>query len=134
MDGDRTTKWCVENRSGAWETIWIDLKSNVAFKPTSYILTTGNDTQMCPTRNPRGWKIYGRNNENESWTELAHVTSGGGMGYDNTTDYTFEFNGITKAYQYYRFEVIKNGGSDHWNSSYYVFQLGELTLVGVPVQ
>ncbi len=130
VDGDKTTKWCVENRSGSWETIWIDLKSNVAFKPTSYILTTGNDTQMCPTRNPRGWKIYGRNNENESWTELAHVTSGGGMGYDNTTDYTFEFNGITKAYQYYRFEVIKNGGSDHWNSSYYVFQLGELTLVG----
>ena len=134
VDGDRTTKWCVENRSGSWETIWIDLKSNVAFKPTSYILTTGNDTHTCPTRNPKNWKIYGRNSESESWTELVHVTDGAqaGLGTNNTTDYTFEFNGVTQAYQYYRFEVIENGGGDHWNSSYYVFQLGELTLVGVP--
>ena len=132
VDGDRTTKWCVENRSGSWETIWIDLKSDVAFKPTSYILTTGNDTHTCPTRNPKNWKIYGRNSESESWTELAHVTDGSGLGTASTTDYTFEFNGVTKAYQYYRFEVIENGGGDHWNSAYYIFQLGELTLVGVP--
>ncbi len=132
VDGDRNTKWCVVNNTGAWATIWIDLKCDVAFKPTSYIMTTGNDTQSFIARNPKNWKIYGRNSESESWTELVHVTDGSGLGTDNTTDYTFEFNGITQAYKYYRFEVIEIGGCDIWNSSYYIFQLGELTLVGVP--
>ena len=127
VDGDKDTKWCVVNNTGAWETIWIDLKSEVAFTPTSYILTTGNDTNTFPTRNPKNWKIYGRNSVSESWTELAHVTDGGGLAATNTTDYTFQFDGITKAYQYYRFEVIEIGGKDGYN---YVFQLAELTLIG----
>ena len=134
VDGNRNTKWCVENRSGAWETIWIDLKSEVAFTPTSYIMTTGNDTHAFYTRNPKNWKIYGRNSESESWTELAHVTDGTGLGTANTTDYTFEFNGVNKAYQYYRFEVIEIGGKDRWDSNNYVFQLAELTLLGVAAQ
>ncbi len=134
VDGNKSTKWCVENRSGAWETIWVDLKSSVPFKPTSYILTTGNDTNLFYTRNPKNWKIYGRNSESESWTELAHVTDGSGLGTANTTDYTFEFNGVTKAYQYYRFEVIEIGGADRWDSNNYVFQLAELTLLGVAAQ
>ena len=130
VDGNRETKWCVVNPSGAWETIWIDLKCDVAFRPTSYIMTTGNDTQSFIARNPKNWKIYGRNSESESWTELVHVTDGAGLGTANTTDYTFQFNGITKAYKFYRFEVIDIGGCDIWNSNYYIFQLGELTLVG----
>ena len=134
VDGNKSTKWCVENKSGAWETIWVDLKSSVPFKPTSYIMTTGNDTHSFYTRNPKNWKIYGRNSESESWTELAHVTDGTGLGTANTTDYTFEFNGVTKAYQYYRFEVIEIGGKDRWDSNNYVFQLAELTLLGVAAQ
>jgi hypothetical protein len=134
VDGNKSTKWCVENRTGAWETIWIDLKSEVAFRPTSYILTTGNDTNTCPTRNPKNWKIYGRNSESESWTELVHVTDGAqaGLGTENTTDYTFQFSGISQAYKYYRFEVIENSGADKYNAYYYIFQLAELTLVGLP--
>ncbi|MBR1727560.1 MAG: SUMF1/EgtB/PvdO family nonheme iron enzyme, partial [Muribaculaceae bacterium] len=131
VDGDKSTKWCVENYYGGWETIWVDLKSSVAFKPTSYVLTTGNDTSTYPNRNPKNWKIYGRNSESESWTELAHVTDGGGLEPKNTTDYTFEFSGVTKAYQYYRFEVSEIGGRSGNN---YVFQLAELTLLGVAAQ
>ena len=134
VDGNKSTKWCVENKSGAWETIWVDLKSSVPFKPTSYVMTTGNDTQAFYTRNPKNWKIYGRNSESESWTELAHVSDGTGLGTASATDYTFQFNGVTKAYQYYRFEVIEIGGADRYNSSYYVFQLAELTLLGVAAQ
>ena len=134
VDGNRNTKWCVANPTGAWETIWIDLKSNVAFKPTSYILTTGNDTQIYYRRNPKNWKIYGRNSDSETWTELVHVTDGGGLAATNTTDYSFQFNGITKAYQYYRFEVLEVVGADQFESNYYAFQLAELTLLGVAAQ
>ena len=133
VDGNKNTKWVVV-MSGSWQPIYIDLKSSVPFKPTSYILTTGNDTHAFYTRNPKNWKIYGRNSESESWTELAHVTDGTGLGTANTTDYTFEFNGVTKAYQYYRFEVIEIGGKDRWDSNNYVFQLAELTLLGVAAQ
>ena len=129
VDGNKNTKWVVV-MSGSWQPIYIDLKSSVPFKPTSYILTTGNDTHAFYTRNPKNWKIYGRNSESESWTELAHVTDGTGLGDADTTDYTFQFNGVTKAYQYYRFEVIEIGGKDRWDSNNYVFQLAELTLVG----
>ena len=134
VDGNRNTKWCVANPTGAWETIWIDLKSNVAFKPTTYILTTGNDTQIYYRRNPKNWKIYGRNSDSETWTELVHVTDGGGLAATNTTDYSFQFNGITKAYQYYRFEVLEVVGADQFESNYYAFQLAELTLLGVAAQ
>ncbi len=129
VDGNKNTKWVVV-MSGSWQPIYIDLKSSVPFKPTSYILTTGNDTHAFYTRNPKNWKVYGRNSESESWTELAHVTDGTGLGDADTTDYTFQFNGVTKAYQYYRFEVIEIGGKDRWDSNNYVFQLAELTLVG----
>ena len=129
VDGNKNTKWVVV-MSGSWQPIYIDLKSSVPFKPTSYILTTGNDTHAFYTRNPKNWKVYGRNSESESWTELAHVTDGTGLGDADTTDYTFLFNGVTKAYQYYRFEVIEIGGKDRWDSNNYVFQLAELTLVG----
>ena len=133
VDGNKNTKWVVV-MSGSWQPIYIDLKSSVPFKPTSYILTTGNDTHAFYTRNPKNWKIYGRNSESESWTELAHVTDGTGLGDADTTDYTFQFNGVTKAYQYYRFEVIEIGGKDRWDSNNYAFQLAELTLMGVPAQ
>ncbi len=133
VDGNKNTKWVVV-MSGSWQPIYIDLKSSVPFKPTSYILTTGNDTHAFYTRNPKNWKVYGRNSESESWTELAHVTDGTGLGDADTTDYTFQFNGVTKAYQYYRFEVIEIGGKDRWDSNNYVFQLAELTLEGVLAQ
>ena len=84
VDGDKTTKWVVVNTSGAWQTIYIDLKSSVAFKPTNYIMVPGNDTWSFYTRNPKNWKIYGRNSESESWTQLAHVTDGAGLGTSNT--------------------------------------------------
>ena len=134
VDGNKNTKWVVVNTSGAWEPIKLNLKSSVAFKPTSYIMTTGNDTYSFYTRNPKAWKIYGKQTESDAWTELAYVTNGAGLGTSNTTDYTFEFSGVKKAYQYYRFEVIEIGGKDKWDSNKYVFQLAELTLMGVAAQ
>ena len=130
IDGDKTTKWCVVNNSGSWETICLDFKSDVAFKPTSYILTTGNDTHENPNRNPKEWILYGRATENDEWTTLAHVTDGGGLEAKNTTDYTFPLTGITQGYRFFRFEVRQINGKNPSDNNY-VFQLAELTLMGV---
>ncbi len=131
VDQDKTTKWCVVNNSGGWETIWMDFESDVWFIPNGYILTTGGDTQSYPSRNPKEWVLYGKVFKNDDWTELAHVTNGGGLEAKNTTDYTFDITGATQGYRYFRFEVrqINGKGSD----SNYTFQLAELQLTGTAV-
>ncbi|MBR5117587.1 MAG: dockerin type I repeat-containing protein, partial [Muribaculaceae bacterium] len=132
FDKNKSTKWCVDNSTGSWETIWVDFKSNVAFIPTSYTMTTGNDTQSWSGRNPKKWKIYAKAKESDSWTTIVDVNDGDalGLGTVNTTDYSFNINGITKKYQFFRFEVSEVRGKGGWQNNHYVFQLAELALSG----
>ena len=131
IDRDRTTKWRVVNNSGSWETIWLDVESDVWFIPNAYVLTTGKDTQTNPNRNPMEWVLYGKVFKNDEWTELAHVTNGGGLEAKNTKDYTFALTGITQGYRYFRFEVRQINGKDSDNN--YTFQLAELQFTGTAV-
>ena len=132
FDKIKSTKWCVDNSTGSWETIWVDFKSNVAFTPTGYTMTTGNDTQSWKGRNPKKWKIYAKTKESDSWTTIVDVSDGAaaGLGTSNTTDYTFDIVGATKKYQYFRFEVSEVCDKGGWHNDHYVFQLAELALSG----
>ena len=132
FDKNKSTKWCVDNSTGSWETIWVDFKSNEAFTPTSYTMTTGNDTQSWKGRNPKKWKIYAKTKESDSWTTIVDVSDGAaaGLGTSNTTDYTFDIVGATKKYQYFRFEVSEVRDRGGWQNNHYVFQLAELALSG----
>ena len=131
FDKNKSTKWCVVNSSGAWETIWVDFKSNVAFIPDSYIFTTGNDTYYFTGRNPKAWKIYAKAKENDQWTTIVDVSDGAalGLGTSNTTDYSFNVNGVDAKYQYFRFEVSEIRGKDGWDPNNYVFQLAEFQFM-----
>ena len=110
----------------------MDFKSDVAFTPTSYTMTTGNDTQSWKGRNPKKWKIYAKAKESDSWTTIVDVTDGDalGLGTSNTTDYSFDISGINKKYQFFRFEVSEVRGKGGWQNNHYVFQLAELALSG----
>ena len=132
FDKNKYSKWCVVNSSGAWDTIWVDFKSAIPFIPTKYIFTTGNDTNSFKNRNPKAWKIHGKANENDDWTTLVSVIHGesAGLGIDNCADYTFDIEGVTTKYQYFRFEVDAIGGADQWNPDNFVFQLAELAFIG----
>ncbi len=132
FDKNKSTKWCVDNSTGSWETIWVDFKSSLPFRPTSYTMTTGNDTQSWYGRNPKKWKIYAKANENDSWTTIVNVTNGEneGLGTANTTDCSFDINGANTKYQYFRFEVSEVCGRGGWQNNHYVFQLAELALKG----
>ncbi|MBR6283988.1 MAG: hypothetical protein IKR25_06820 [Muribaculaceae bacterium] len=131
FDKNKSTKWCVVNPSGAWQTIWVDFKSNLPIIPTGYILTTGNDTFYYSGRNPKVWTIYGKAKESDAWTTLTKVTDGSaaGLGTSNNTDYSFAIAGNTNAYQYFRFEVSEVQGKDGWDPNNYVFQLSEFEFV-----
>ena len=132
FDKDRNTKWCVDNSTGSWETIWVDFKSNVPFIPTGYTMTTGNDTHSWTGRNPKKWKIYAKAHETDEWTTIVDVTDGAaaGLGTASTTDYSFNINGVDTGYQYFRFEVSELRGQGGWQNNHYVFQLAELALTG----
>ena len=130
FDKRRDTKWCVVNSSGAWQTIWVDFKSNQPIMPTAYFLTPGNDTYGYTGRNPKAWKLYGKAKENDDWTILATVADGktAGLGTSNSTDYRFAIEGNTTAYQYFRFEVSEICGKDGWDPNNYVFQMAEFAF------
>ena len=130
FDKSKSTKWCIVNSSGSWETIWVDFKSNVAFIPDKYIFTTGNDTYYFTGRNPKKWKIYAKVKENDQWTTIVEVNDGAaaGLGTSSTTDYSFDIANDNK-YQYFRFEVSEIRGKDGWNPDNYVFQLAEFQFV-----
>ena len=133
FDKDPSTKWCVVNSTGRWETITVDVMSNVAFIPTGYIMTTGNDTNGFPSRNPKAWKIYGKAKSSDSWTVIADVTNGeaAGLGTESATDYSFKIANVTQKYKLFRFEVSEVCGVDDWDPNNYVFQLSELQLTGI---
>lgn len=100
LDNDTSTKWCIDPVGG---TIYIEFDATCPIKPTGYVLTTGNDTQYNPGRNPKSWIIKGRNSTSDDWTTLTTVDDGN-MPSESYASKTFSLNTNT-MYRYYRFEV-----------------------------
>ena len=132
FDKDKNTKWCVDNSTGSWETIWADFKSKVAFIPTSYTFTTAFDAYYWQGRNPKKWKIYAKAKESDEWTTIVDVTDGdaAGLGINSMNDYSFPIDGLSTKYLYFRFEVSEVRGKGGWQNDHYVFQLAELLMYG----
>ena len=130
VDGKLTpedgTKWCMV---GIGSGIYIEFESSVAFVPTGYILTTGNDTaaEGDENRNPKNWKVLAKvNKDDERWTELSIVENDTVMQKENYASFTFALNQIPnnqKAYKYFKFEVsaVQSGST---------FQLSEFEFIG----
>ena len=82
--------------------------------PKKYVLITGNDNLEKNGRNPRDWKIKAKNEGDASWTVIAEVNNDETLKDVNFTPYTFDFNNASdKAYQYFRFEITANAGSEY---------------------
>lgn len=129
-DKNPYTKWRLSMAN--WETFFIDLRSNQPFVPVGYVLTTGDDTNAHPNRNPKAWKLYGKvgtDSWDEEWELLATVTDGAaaGLGTSNMAEYEFPINGVNKEYRFIRFEVNELCGVEDGK---YVFQLAELRVRG----
>jgi len=119
VDNNRNNKWCV----GQSSNIYIEFQSESSFIPTGYILTTGTDNASCTGRNPKNWVIKAKLNAGDSWTTIVTVTNDNVLQDINTKDYEFDIDN-SLPYQYFRFEVSANQGSN-------CFQLGELRFRGL---
>lgn len=120
VDNNTGTKWCIVQNNNTWSnTAYIEFEYATAFTPTGYILTTANDNSTYLGRNPKSWRILGKLNSGDGWTELVSVTNNTTMQDVNYTPYEFNLTNTTTLCKYFRFEVsaIQNGG---------VFQLSEI--------
>ena len=130
FDRDVNTKWRVTFEDGTWQTIFVDFRADKSFVPTGYVMTTGDNTNTYPDRNPKAWKIYGKASwEDDDWEPIVTVTDGAaaGLGTNNLTDYNFSINGMNKEYRLFRFEVSEIRGKEGPSGT---FQLAELRLRG----
>ena len=122
VDNDKSTKWCVLDMQG---NTFIEFQSEEPIIPVGYIMTTGNDTESSPERNPKNWKILAKKQQSDEWTTLADVTNNDEMPAANTTDKEFSITDNIGAYQYFRLEVSAAKSGD-------TFQLAEFQFVEFP--
>ena len=116
FDGDAETKYCLQHT----HTVKVNFRVSEPVQIAGFIVTTGNDTEMYPNRNPQTFALYG-SLDGKTWVDLGVV----GYGHDiltaeNETEFGFAVTDTGK-YRYFRFGFNNNE----------LMQLGELTLFAV---
>ena len=103
FDGTTSTKWC--SYSG-WKTdgVWfVEFYVNTPLKAVGYKLTTAGDTEKYPGRNPKAWRLLGRNDLEDDWEVIDNVTNGD---LPAVNGYTKSYSIDTpRKYLYYRWEI-----------------------------
>lgn len=134
FDDKVNTKWCFDwgDNHSEDRPNYCTFATSSAVNVTGYSLTTGNDTQRYPNRNPSKWVLEGKLHADDEWTEIdARDIS------MNMDDALPEANGETKRYtaanpgQYRYFRFMVNGVSGSENGGWTkICQLSELSLIG----
>ncbi len=120
FDGLTRTKWC----SFFKEENWAEFHADTQVLPTAYSLTTGDDADRYPGRNPISWRLLGRQNVEDDWTVLAVVEDSDRLPAENFAEMFFPLN-LSCGYRYYRFEITAVAGDN-------MLQLTEFRLFGAP--
>ncbi len=134
FDGITTNKWCGEISNGH---PYVLLRHDCKARMKHYNLYTGNDIHhhqvpyVDEERNPREWKLYAKENANDPWTVISHVTDAQLPTTVSTLsqDYLIDEAYQDKYYKFFMFEVINHepqkDGASHF------FEIGELSFFGL---
>ena len=126
VDGIKESKWCAVSK-GSFSTVWTEFHYNKPICPKGYILTTGNDVENYPGRNPKNWTLKGKLNSSDAeWTTIATVTDDNTLPSKNTQDVQFLVDN-NESFMFFRFEVPAIQGN---NGNEYIMELGELQMFG----
>ncbi len=123
IDNNNKSKWCCVLEG---DGIYAEFSTPDAIIPTGYVLTTGDDTETYPNRNPKEWKLYGKLNEGDKWTLLDSIANYTSLPATNLTDVNFNFSN-SQPYKYFRFEVKAVNAQEN---NKFIFQLQEMKLRG----
>lgn len=120
FDDKQDTKWCVSLWSKVGpltDSYWYaEFKSAEPFTAKSYTLITANDIASYNDRNPKRWKLYGKENAQDRYKLIderdTENNGGDGLPTKNYTgkDYTIQHPG---KYMYYKLEVYTNWGNKY---------------------
>lgn len=102
-DGYKHTKWCVDEPEKMPYFAILDAKREVTLG--GYSLTTGDDTNAYPGRNPSAWNVYG-SNDGKTWKVIDSMKWDRLMSDENAQEYHYAIQ-PAKAYRYYKFEFLK---------------------------
>ena len=115
FDGDTSTKWCTISD---YSPIYAIFHSSAPIFVTGYKITTTNDSDWYPERNPKSWTLYGSTassvpgKDDSSWEVIATVTNDTVLQAANFTTYTYSLPATTnKAYKNFKW-VITAAGDD----------------------
>jgi hypothetical protein len=144
-DGNRLSKWCVcypYSTHSSWEPIYVCFNYSQQFIPKGYVITTGNDVDDHPDRQPTNWSLYGWNETTGTWDLLDHHDDDD-LPNINCTDRAFllkDYENITTEYQKFEFRIDKIAREDkYWggffhgwetNKDDFVCELGEIRIFG----
>ena len=106
LDGDETTKWCMNVPAPVY-AIW-NVEAPVYV--TGYEIVTANDNASNPGRNPGSWVLYG-SNDGSNWTAIDTVENDTVLQDVDFTTFTFDADAAGE-YSYFKFEAtsIVGGG------------------------
>jgi alpha-L-fucosidase 2 len=113
VDGDVTTKWCVE--MGNQPIVWQAEAAPDAVAATSYTLTSAND---MPARDPHSWEFSG-SMDGKDWTPLDKQNDQAPFDQRGQAK-TFTYHDPA-AYRFYRLTFFDNNGDR-------LFQLAEINV------
>lgn len=115
IDDNYFSEWHSTNRvDGKW---FVEFKASRAISPKTYFFISGNDSGKYWDRTPAAWKVYGKKNAGDEWTELSDydrdVINSHIPGADVQKSNVFEFNRQQpEDMQYFRLEISRSFGSD----------------------
>ncbi len=117
FDGKTSTKWCHNTTNP-----WVEFQTAWSVIVTGYKLSTANDTESDPSRNPKNWVLKGWSEEKQAWSVLDTKSNDNTLQAMNETEYSFELAEPGKVtYQRFRMEFTHSG----------LMQLSEISITGV---
>ncbi len=122
FDGNGQTKLCVIGSKAYM--IW---KAPAPIRVSAYVMMVGNDTSYYTGRNPKSWVLYGSKVQlsrfSTDWVKIDEVRNDTVLQPVDFQEFTFTPATTPAVYQYYRIEILDNGGDS-------CAQLSELYLKG----
>ena len=129
--GDGTSKkWCAKPSKpfGSW---FVEFSTAAPISISSYTMSTGNDTETHPERNPKVWTLKAKLNASDEWTTIDSRNAGSTPADAMpTTNFTSKSYDVTTSgnYRYFRLDITENGGKDENNDL--IVQLSEFSING----
>ena len=107
FDGKTSTKWYTTYSSKVNGAYYVEFCSKQPITPSKYYLTTGDDAQKYPKRNPMDWQLLAKASEGDKWTTIATVTNDSRLPAENLKRVEYNLDVTGRQWQYFRLEISK---------------------------